>query len=203
MIPSTLQTLAQCFAKYPGVGPRQAQRYALFTLKQSPEEREEIIQTLQALQHINLCSACFLPKHQQDKNCIVCSQKERKENIICIVEKETDLMNIEKTHTYSGTYIILGGNISPLRSGTTTPKKRIVALLKRLDSLPQEQNKEIILALNNTREGNFTTLYIQEIFKKKTIPNLTITTLGRGLASGNELEYADEDTVRNAFEGRR
>ena len=202
MIPSPLQQLTTSFARYPGVGPRQAQRFALFVLKQSEQERQDLVNALQSLNQINLCEECYLPKHLKDKQCFVCSIDTRVDNIICVIERETDLMNIEKTHSFPGKYIILGENISPIRESKLA-KTRIKTLLKRLSSLPKTKKKEVILALNNTREGNFTNLYIQEVFKKQKINNLKITQLGRGLASGNELEYLDKDTLQNAFEGRR
>ena len=103
---------------------------------------------------------------------------------------------------HNGVYLILGGYISPIHDSDAV-KSRIAFLIKKLKATPSDQRKEVILALNNTREGNFTALYIQEVLKKHPVENATITTLGRGLASGNELEYLDQETLTNALENRR
>ena len=202
MIPVSLKQLMDCFAKYPGVGPRQAQRYALFALKQPENERQDLINALQSLQAVDLCADCYLPKNSKDATCSICSIEGRLGNVICVIERETDMMNIEKTHSFPGTYIIIGENISPIKESRMV-QERIATLLQRLSKIPKSRKKEVILALNNTREGNFTTLYIQTILQKQKINNLKITQLGRGLASGNELEYLDKDTLQHAFEGRK
>ncbi len=202
MIPSPLKYLTESFTKYPGVGPRQAQRFAFFVLKQSEQERQNLINALVSLSQVNLCEECYLPKNLKDKKCSVCSVENRLNNLICVIERETDLMNIEKTHSFLGKYIILGDNISPIKDSRFI-YERIKTLLNRLLKLPEDEKKEVILALNNTREGNFTTLYIQEVLNKKKFKNLKITQLGRGLASGNELEYLDKDTLQHAFDGRK
>ncbi len=202
MIPQSLNELANQFTKYPGVGPRQAFRYALFVSKQTTPEIEQMIQTLKDLKHINLCERCFLQTENENSRCSICDDKKRNQNEICVVEREGDLINIEKSRAYRGTYVVLGENISPINT-SIVPKQRLLALIKEVKKMPEEEKKEIILALNNTREGNFTTLYIEETFKKQGLKNLSITSLGRGLASGSELEYIDEETTRHAFEGRK
>lgn len=202
MIPLPLKYLSDSFSKYPGVGPRQAQRFALFVLKQPAKDRQDLVNALTSLSEVNLCDECYLPKNIKEVKCSVCSIEGRSDNIICIIEKETDLINIEKTKSFLGKYIILGENISPIKESTFI-YERIKTLLSRLSKLPEKDKKEVILALNNTREGNFTNLYLQEVLNKNKIKNLKITQLGRGLASGNELEYVDKDTLQHAFDGRK
>lgn len=202
MIPKTLQDIKDYFKKYPGVGPRQAERYAIFTLKQSKSERVLFIDLLHRMDIIKLCKNCFLPTEYEDQECSICRDDKRDKKSICVVEKESNVANIEKTKMYNGVYMILGGNISPITKSETI-KKRISLLLKKLQDLPKTQKKELILALNNNREGNFTGLYIQEVFKKYPINNIKITKLGKGLASGNELEYIDAETLKNAFSNRK
>jgi len=203
MIPSSLQELKRQFAKYPGVGPRQAERYAFFVLKQPEQDREALIAALTSLQNIQLCKQCFLPTEKNETGlCAICADPKRNNNLICVVEKESDALNMEKAKAHEGTYHILGENISPLTQSEVA-KKRLKALVARVQNAVGDETKEIILALNNTREGNFTTLYAQELFKQNELPNTRITRLGRGLATGSELEYADEDTLRNALLGRQ
>lgn len=202
MIPSSLQELKRQFAKYPGVGPRQAERYAFFVLKQPIQDREALIAALSSLQHVQLCRQCFLPTEKNEVGlCSICTDPKRNNNLICVVEKESDALNMEKAKAHEGTYHILGENISPLTQSEIA-KERLRALVARVKNAQQNDSKEIILALNNTREGNFTTLYAQELLKKNGLPNTRVTRLGRGLATGSELEYADEDTLRNALLGR-
>lgn len=202
MIPSSLQELKRQFAKYPGVGPRQAERYAFFVLKQPREDREALIAALTSLQNVQLCQQCFLPTEKTEAGlCSICADPKRNNNLICVVEKESDALNMEKAKAHEGTYHILGENISPLTQSEVA-KDRLRALVTRVRNAARDDGKEIILALNNTREGNFTTLYAQELLKKNDLPNTRVTRLGRGLATGSELEYADEDTLRNALLGR-
>jgi len=203
MLPLSLQELKRHFAKYPGVGPRQAERYAFFVLKQSADDRDALIAALTALQNVQLCRQCFLPTEKNETGlCAICTDPKRDNNLICVVEKESDAVNMEKAKAHEGTYHILGENISPLTQSEIA-KKRLKALVARVQGAKKTEKKEIILALNNTREGNFTSLYAQELFKKNELPNTRITRLGRGLATGSELEYADEDTLRNALQGRQ
>lgn len=202
MLPLSLQELKQHFAKYPGVGPRQAERYAFFVLKQPKEEREALITALTKLNNVQLCKQCFLPTERNEKGlCSICADPKRAQALICVVEKESDALNMEKAKAHEGTYHVLGENISPLGKSELA-KGRLKALLTRINDLKKSEKKEVILALNNTREGNFTSLYAQELFKKKELPNTRITRLGRGLATGSELEYADEETLRHALKGR-
>ena len=201
MIPQILQNLKQHLSKYPEIGPRKAERYALFLLKQPREKRQELVALVNALDSILFCKHCFAPTEHPEGACSVCSDPQRNKQSICVVEKETNIAPVEKTNIHNGVYLILGGYISPIHDSNAV-KQRIAFLVKKLKATPTEQNKEVILAFNNTREGNFTSLYIQEVLKKHPVQNTTITTLGRGLASGNELEYLDQETLVNALKNR-
>ena len=202
MIPQILQKLKEHLSKYPDIGPRKAERYALFLLKQPHATRQELIDLVNALDNILFCKHCFVPTENPNGVCSVCNDPQRNKQCICVVEKETNIAPIEKTKIHNGVYLILGGYISPIHDSNAV-KKRIAFLVKTLQATPEHQRKEVILALNNTREGNFTSLYIQEVLKKHPVQNTTITTLGRGLASGNELEYLDQDTLLNALKNRK
>lgn len=201
MIPQILQKLKEHLSKYPDIGPRKAERYALFLLKQPQSTRQELIALVNALDSIAFCKQCFAPTENADGVCGVCNDPQRNKQSICVVEKETNIAPIEKTKIHNGVYLILGGYISPIHDSNAV-KQRIAFLVKKLQATPKDQRKEVILALNNTREGNFTSLYIQEVLKKHPTQNTTTTTLGRGLASGNELEYLDQETLVNALKNR-
>jgi len=199
MLPKPLQQLQKFFEKFPGIGPRQASRFVFFLSKQPKEYIENFIQSLQSmLTEVNLCSNCNLPGLKKNSLCAICSDSSRDKKTIYIVEKEGDALNLEKTNIHNGVYFVLGKNISPIEK-TQTAKEQIKNLVKKLR---RENNPEVILALNNTREGNFTAMYIKEMFKENELNNVKLTSLGRGLSTGSELEYADEETLRNALKNR-
>ncbi|MDX1535618.1 MAG: recombination mediator RecR [Candidatus Spechtbacterales bacterium] len=201
MLPKNLEQLQKQFQRFPGIGPRQARRFVFHLLKEDPENVRRLAEYLKDMQtEVVLCNDCYLPtENVKSSKCSVCTDEKRDHLSLCIVEKESDALNLEKTKIHNGKYLIIGENISPLKK-SVIPKKRLSSLVKRVEN--SKDKYEIILALNNTREGNFTTLYIQELFKKKDLPNVKLTRLGRGLSTGSELEYADEETIRNALENR-
>lgn len=201
MLPRSLQELQKQFERFPGIGPRQARRFVFHLLKESPENVAKLTGSLSSMQKdVMLCGECYLPTENLDKGlCSVCSDEARSQTLLCVVEKESDALTMEKTKIHKGRYIILGENISPLKESRTA-KTRLTKFAKKIEQKGKEY--EIILGLNNTREGNFTSLYIQELFKKKNLNNIKLTRLGRGLSTGSELEYADEETLRNALENR-
>lgn len=209
MYPKTIQRLIERFSKFPTVGPRTAARFVFYILKLSQQETEELIDEIQKLRkNIRLCHFCFNPfdtsdADSQDTLCALCSQSSR-EPQLCIVEKESDLEAIEKTKTYNGYYFVLGGTTGSLKQEdlkhirTEELKERVAEPEKY--GIPHSSLKEIIIAINPTTEGEATALYIERLCSSFHIP---ITRLGRGLPIGGELEYADEETLRSAFEGRK
>lgn len=201
MIPKQLLELQKHFQKFPQIGPRQASRFSFFLLKQPVETIDNLIKALTALKNeVNTCKNCFLPTNYSSMLCDICKDTKRNKGSIYIIEKESDAINIEKINLHNGVYFILSENISPIGKSEIA-KNRIKILIKKLKM--RDDALEVILALNNTREGNFTSLYIQELFKKNLEKsNIKITRLGRGLSTGSELEYADEETLRNALKNR-
>ena len=178
----------------------EASRFVFFLSKQPKEYIESFIQSLQSMStEVNLCSNCNLPGLKKNNLCTICSDSRRDKKTIYVVEKEGDALNLEKTNIHNGVYFVLGKNISPVEK-TQSAKEQVKNLVKKLK---RETNPEVILALNNTREGNFTAMYIKEMFKENELNNVTLTSLGRGLSTGSELEYADEETLRSAMESRR
>jgi len=197
MLPKPIQNLIDEFSKLPSVGPRQATRFVFHLLGQPKEEIEKFAKKLFVLNKIHYCQFCNRAT-EEDKVCDICKDKNRDRALICIVEKDTDIEIIEKTKRYNGIYYVLG---------TEDEKKQLARLKKLIDKIKKTDKKikEIIIATDATTEGETLSLYsarqLEEL--KKTCPELKITRLGRGLSTGSELEYMDEDTLTNALLGRK
>ena len=206
MNPKTIQKLIDLFAKFPTIGPRTAARFVFYLLKLPNTEIKDLISSIAELKNkIKICKFCFnsfeSPKIILEKNekefCEICRNIKRNKTLLCIIEKETDLISIEKTKKYRGLYFILGGLIPSFKK-EEIKNLRIDELIKRVKKL--EELEEIIIALNSTTHGQATTLYLERLLKPL---NKKITRLGQGLPVGGELEYADEETLVSALEGRK
>lgn len=199
MLPKPIQNLIDEFAKLPSVGPRQAARFVFHLLNQPKEEIEKFGKKFFVLNKIRYCEFCNKAiEITSGKLCEICKDKNRERNTICIVEKDTDIESLEKTKRYNGIYYVLG----------IEDEKKQLANLKKLINRIKKSNKElkeIIIATDATTEGETIALYsarqLEEL--KKTYPKLKITRLGRGLSTGSELEYMDEDTLTNALLSRK
>jgi len=197
MLPRPIQNLIDEFAKLPSVGPRQAARFVFHLLNQPKEEIEKFAKKLFVLKKIKYCSFCNRAM-EIDHLCSICKDKNRDRTTICIIEKDTDIESIEKTKRYNGLYYVIG----------TEDENKQLARLKDLISRIKKSNKElkeIIIATDATTEGETIALYASRQLGelKKSYPQLKITRLGRGLSTGSELEYMDEDTLANALLGRK
>lgn len=208
MYPPSIQKLISQFSKFPTVGPRTAARFVFYLLKTPKEEIADIVKTISELrQNIKLCSFCFNPfeaSANDDKLCQICQSLNRDKALLCIVEKETDLLSLEKTKKYKGLYFILGGTVNTLKN-EDIKRLRLEELKKRITNqdkfdIQGIDLKEIIIATNSTTEGESTALYLERFLSSQ---NIKITRLGRGLPLGAELEYADEETIGCAIEGRK
>ncbi|OGM97185.1 MAG: recombination protein RecR [Candidatus Yanofskybacteria bacterium RIFCSPHIGHO2_01_FULL_39_8b] len=195
--------------KLPGVGPRQATRFVLALLEKDESELRELGQAIVHLKkEIRFCEECFniseraSPTESGRENglCHICSDPKRDQSKLLVLEKVTDLDSIEKTGLYKGLYHVLGGSINPL-DGITPETLKFRALEGRIDKLSDKNKLELIIATNPNTTGETTALYIKDLLKDKT--GIILTRLGRGLASGSNLEYADEITLRNALEYRK
>ncbi len=208
MYPPSIQKLINLFSKFPTIGSRTASRFVFYLLKLPDKEFDKLLDSMVDLKKsIKICSFCFSPfeseKNSKETLCPICRNKSRKRDTLCVVEKEIDLISIEKTKKYKGLYFILGGTINLSRRGDNNNLRT-----KELEERIKNSNfKEIIIALNPTVEGESTSLYLERVLKailmpkEKKLPE--ITRLGRGLPIGGELEYADEETLENAFKGRK
>lgn len=209
MYPRPIQKLIEVFAKFPGIGPRQATRFAFFILKEKNPFIPELVSALKEMEEkVGICSECFRTmerEHAGIHRCLFCRDGKRDRAVIAVMEKESDMHNMEKTGAYHGVYHILGGVISPLDN--ESPKHlRLKELHQRIETtLKDYQQCEVILATNPTTDGDTTALYIERIVSplKETYPGLAISRLGRGLSLGSELEYADEVTLKNALRNRK
>jgi len=209
--PKTVQKLIDFFSKFPTVGPRTAARFVFYLLKLPKEEIDEIINAVSDLKkNVKICSLCFnsfepsTDSGQEGELCSICSNPARDKTLLCIVANEIDLISIEKIKKYQGLYFILGGTVSTLKK-VEVEKLKIKNLEERIKTHPEI--KEIIIATNPTTEGQATALYLERILKPFTCGEQDrtkkITRLGRGLPVGGELEYADEETLGSALEGRK
>ena len=199
MLPRPIQQLIDEFAKLPSVGPRQAARFVFYLLNQPKEEIEKFAKKLFVLKKIKYCSFCNRAMETTVTHlCEICKNTNRDRATICIVEKDTDIESLEKTKRYNGLYYIIG----------TEDENKQLSRLKGLISRIKKSNKElkeIIIATDATTEGETIALYASRQLGelKKSYPQLKITRLGRGLSTGSELEYMDEDTLANALLGRK
>jgi len=182
------------FAKLPGIGRKTALRLVLHLLKQPSEEVELFTESIRVMQsEIHHCSICHNISDQ--KVCSICSNSSRNKRILCVVENIRDVMAIEATRQFNGLYHVLGGIISPM-DGIGPSDLTIRSLIDRCSSGAVD---EIILGLSATMEGDTTNFYI---YRKLADMEIKITTLARGVAIGDDLEYTDEITLGRSIMNR-
>lgn len=197
MLPGAIQHLADLIAHWPGIGQRAASRLAVWLNNQPDENLENLAIAIKNLKsQTRRCSNCFVLT--TGDSCPFCTDTRRDQTLICAVEDILDIIPIERTKAYAGTYHVLDGLIAP-HNGLTPEKLRIAELISRVKK-NNPAIKEIILALNPTTEGDTTAFYLERILKPL---GVKITRLGRGLSTGSDLEYTDEATLSNALQGRK
>lgn len=180
--------------KLPGIGPKSAQRLAFYLLRAPREQTSLLADTILTVkQKITLCSTCC--NVTDTDPCPICRNDQRDQSMICVVEQPQDILAIEHTGSYHGLYHVLHGAISPIE-GIGANDVRITELTNRLqDGVVHE----IILATNTNLEGEQTALYLNQLLSPL---GIKVTRLAHGLPFGTELEYADDNTLTRAFEGR-
>lgn len=197
VLPPALQDLIDAFGRLPGVGPRTAERYAYYLLKQQGDAPEKLAHALQGLYSgISYCQKTFALIPANETISELYSDPGRDKSIVAVVAEPFDLLAIEKTGQYHGTYHVLGGLVSPI-DGIGPEQLHIPELMQRIKD---DGVTEVILATNASVEGESTALYIQQ--QIGALP-VTITRLARGLPIGVDLEYADQLTLGRALEGRQ
>ena len=204
----TIEKLTEIFKEFPGIGERQAKRFVYFLMSRNGSYSQVLISLIADLKkEISQCQECFrffLLGHQMSKLnnlCDICLDENLDSSILMIVEKDSDLESVRKSRAYNGKYFVLGGLV-PIVEKNTNKKVRIDELKQKIS----EKNKiqEIILAFSLSPQGDHTDFYIRNQIKEICEPlNIKISSLGRGLSTGTELEYSDNDTLRNAFKNRQ
>ena len=192
----SLDRFVRALHRLPGVGPRQAERFAAYFLRASQGETEEFISALSSLkQDIKLCQTCFC--YSETPVCPICSDSERDPGQICVVEDPQDIEAIEKTGAYKGLYHVLHGAISPLE-GRGAEQVKVRELLARVQSA-SPQIKEVILATDPDSEGETTALYLADLLRGQVEQ---VTRIGYGVPLGGDLDYMDEMTLGYSLKGR-
>ncbi len=189
-----LENAVNEIARLPGIGKRTALRLALHLLKQPKDATQFLTKALTEFRdEVKYCSSCF--NVSDTELCEICSNSKRNPEIICVVEDVRDVMAIESTLQFKGLYHVLGGKISPIE-GVGPQNLQIDSLVEKVAS---GQVKEVIFALSYTMEGDTTNFYI---FKQIEKYNISTSTIARGIAVGDELEYADEITLGRSILNR-
>lgn len=189
----SVETLITELAKMPGIGRKSAQRIAFYLLKISKDEAFCLARAIEnAKERVTFCSTCF--NITESDPCPICRDGNRDNSILCIVERASDVIAMEKAGRFRGRFHVLGGALSPLQ-GIGPDELTIEELLARLDG----QVKEIILATNPNAEGEATAIFLAKLIKPR---DVTVTRLAQGLPMGSDLDLADEFTLTRALEGR-
>jgi recombination protein RecR len=206
-LPQSIKNFINIFSKLPGMGPRQTTRLAFWLLQQEKKSQNDFYHAfINLFSKTQVCPNCFFiteKNSSNDKLCNICSNQRRNQSVICVVEKETDLLSIEKTNKYQGVYHVLGRLLSEIDENKKL-RTTISQLLLRIKKSQSSRYpvKEIILALSHTSEGNLTTYSLEKSIKNLD-DKIKITRLARGLPQGGEVEFADAETLINALEGRK
>ncbi len=196
---NAVELLANAFEKFPGIGSRQAKRFVYHLLSASPSERANLSKLITKLgSDVHQCIDCYRFWSGAGDLCRYCNDASRDESILMIVEKDQDINSVEKANSYRGRYFVLGGILTLSDRGSIREQE----LIRTLKTRSANNLKEVVLALSATSEGEHTSDRVREIlapFRDK----LRVTVLGRGLSTGNELEYTDAQTLSSAFINRK
>lgn len=190
-----LQDLIDALGKMPGVGPKSAQRIAFWVLSTDEADIKRLTEALTSVKEkVHFCEVCGnITEHPV---CVICQDSRRDQSLICVVERATDIVSLERTRMYRGLYHVLGGALDPI-NGVGPDQLRIAGLMTRLQD---SAIKEVIIATDPNTEGEATAAYLARMLATIGIP---ASRLASGLPVGGDLEYADEVTLGRALEGRR
>lgn len=206
----SLHRLEEIFARFPGIGPRQAKRFVYYILNKPAASVKELAQLIEEVKKsISECERChrfFTGKtHHKEAVCSICSDTTRDASLLMVVARDSDFETVEKSGAYKGYYFILGGTV-PILDAEPEKRIRLGALTKRLQD-DAVSIKEVILSMNATPEGENTAEIvrraIEELSKRDLLYKSIVTVLGRGLSTGAELEYVDADTIKSALSNRK
>ncbi len=198
MFPEPIKNFINIFSKLPSTGPRQATRLAFYLISGGKNKLKEASKAIADLETIKICSNCFFIHSNPDNLCNICRDENRKKDLIMVVEKETDLTSIERTKKFTGRYLVLG-ELTKNGILDSSHKLRLNVLKNYIKKLPANIAEEIIIATNPTTYGDLNAMVIRkelEGFAKK------FSRLGRGIPTGGEIEFADEETLEQALKRR-
>ena len=197
VLPKSIRKLIEELSRLPGIGPKTASRLAFFLLKNKDLDREGLAAAIDNLKTgLVFCEQCH--NLAESVLCSICSDRNRKQNLICVVEEPLDVVALEQGRRYNGTYHVLGGVLSPI-DGIGPKNLKIQELLARARGT--NDDIEIIIATNPSLEGEGTAMYLAR--QLKDFVNVKLTRIAHGLPIGGDIEYADELTIMKAMEGRR
>lgn len=197
--------LVEIFSDFPGIGPRQAKRFVYFLLTRNQSYTKDLIRHLGALQaNTTTCSSCYriFNKNSSGVNlCSICADKNRDNSLLAVVTCDSDLESLEKSGSFNGYYFVLGG-VVPILEAEPDKKIRSRELVEQVKNRLSNGLKEIILAVSANSESENTADYVRKMLSQFKDSELKISTLGRGLSTGTELEYSDSETLKNALRNR-
>lgn len=194
-LPANIQRTIEAFGRLPGIGPKTAERLTFHLLQKPQADIQQMGQTIARLKEgIGYCKVC--QNLTENDQCHVCLNPQRDPSTICVVETALDLLALEKISEYKGVYHVLHGIISPM-DGIGPDELTIAELVERVKN---QEVTEMIMALNPSIEGEATMAYMMRFLQPL---GIKVTYLARGIPVGGNLEYADRNTLKRAFEGRR
>ncbi len=200
-----IEKLTEIFKEFPGIGERQARRFVYFLMSRTPAYSENLSSLILDLKKdVAQCKECFrffILNNKKEKLCDVCINPNIDSSTLMIVEKDSDLESVKKSRVYNGKYFILGGLV-PIVEKNTQSRVRIEELKGKISK--DGNLKEIILAFSLNPQGDHTDFYVREQLKDIAEKSgIKISSLGKGLSTGTELEYSDNDTLKNALKNRQ
>lgn len=190
------EKLVSCFRRLPGIGPKQAERLAIYLLRASHSEAQALSEAiLRAKKEVRTCRLC--QNYTEEEECRICGDPGREKSLLCVVEQPADVAALERSQGYRGLYHVLHGNLSPQR-GIGPESLKIDALMKRLEN--GSNITEVILATDSDTEGETTALYLASTLKNLSVK---VTRIASGIPLGGHLDYMDEATLSCAMQTRR
>ncbi len=209
----TIEKLTEVFKEFPGIGERQAKRFVYFLMSRNPAYNENLTLLIKDLKkEISQCKECFRFFIYKEKAhsassgsaiCEICASPNIDLSTLMVIEKDSDLESVRKSRIYHGKYFVLGGLV-PIVEKNTKNIVRVNELVNQINIQNKNGLKEIILAFSLNPQGEYTDFYIRNELKNIIEPlDIKISSLGRGLSTGTELEYSDNDTIKNALKNRQ
>lgn len=202
---SDLDKLITLFESFPGIGARQARRFAFHVLTMNDADNADLSRLIASIKNsVFECESChrFSTTYNKEKLCSICTSPNRDHSRLLVVERDSDVQAIERAGVYDGLYFVLGGTV-PLLNSKDTEKLRAGALKATVNTRLEDNLEEVILGFSVNPDGENTVRFVESILEPiLNEKNKKISHLGRGLSTGSELEYADAETIKNALKNR-